>query len=545
MHTRDVLDQGRGAFERRDWRVAHALLGEADVAAPLEADDLERLATAAYLVGEEQRCVELTARLHHEASRAGEVTRAARSAFWVALYLFQRGDHAQASGWLQRGQAVVDANPDARSVQGYFLMLGALRRMYEGPDPDGAFEMFTEVYEHGRRAADPDLIAFGRLGQGQSSIMLGSLQRGVSYLDEVMVAVTAEEISPVVSGIVYCAVIDACRSMYDVARAREWTTALVQWCSDQPELVAYRGQCLIHRAQILQLNGDWAEAMQAAERALTMLASPPRNPARGAALYEQAELHRLRGELARAEECYREAGQLGEETQPGLALLRLAQGRTDAAHAGIRTALEQTRLTMSRPRLLAAHVDIALAAHDEAAARVASDELERIAAEVAAPYLRALSARAVAAIRLAEGDARGALAAGREAWTLWRRLEAPFEAARSRVLVGLAARRLGDDDTADMELRAARRDLEELGAATELRALAALESTPTEPSSPLSPRELEVLRLVAAGKSNRMVAADLFLSEKTVARHLANIFAKLEVSSRAAATAYAFQHDLV
>ena len=544
MQAHDVLDTGRDAFERHDWKAAHTLLSEADAASPLPAEDLETLAVSAYLVGEEQRCVELTARLHREAIGSGDVVVAARAAFWVALMLFYRRELAQASGWLQRGQAVLAESRVSCPAEGFFMILGALRRMYDEGDPAGAFQLFTEAYVCGRRFGDPDMLALGRLGQGQSSIFMGEVRRGVSYLDEVMVAVTAEETSPVVSGIVYCAVIDACQSMFDVGRAREWTQALTQWCSEQPALVPYRGECLVHRSQILKLNGEWTQAMHEVERACSVLASPPGNPVQGAALYEKAELHRLRGELASAEECYRRAGERGDETQPGLALLRLAQGRLDAALAGIRRALDETSLMMGRPRLLAAHVEIALAAHDTEAAREAADELDRIARDLGAPYLEAVAAQASSAVLLSEGDARSALADARRAWGIWRRLDVPFEAARSRVLVGEASERLGDVDAAQMELDAARAVLEELHALSELRLLAA-EPRSGDGKSVLSPRELEVLRLVAAGKSNRVIAGDLFLSEKTVARHLANIFAKLDVSSRAAATAYAFQHDLV
>lgn len=543
MRVDDVRGTGRDAFARHDWKTAYTLFSEADAASPLPAEDLETLGVSAYLVGEEQRCVELTARLHREAIGSGDVVVAARAAFWVALMLFYRRELAQASGWLQRGQAVLDESQVSCPAQGYFMSLAALRRMYEG-DPAGAFELFTEAYACGRRFGDPDLLALGRLGQGQSSVFMGEVRRGVSYLDEVMVAVTAEETSPVVSGIVYCAVIDACQSMFDVGRAREWTQALTQWCSEQPDLVPYRGECLVHRSQILQLNGEWTQAMHEVERACSLLASPPGNPVQGAALYEKAELHRLRGELASAEECYRRAGERGDETQPGLALLRLAQGRLDAALAGIRRALDETGLMMDRPRLLAAHVVIALAAHDTAAAREAVDELDRIARDIGAPYLEALAAQASAAVLLTEGDARSALADARRAWGIWQRLDVPFEAARSRILVGEASDRLGDVDAAQMERDAARAVLEELHALSELRMLAA-QPRPGDGKSVLSPRELEVLRLVAAGKSNRVIAGDLFLSEKTVARHLANIFAKLDVSSRAAATAYAFKHDLV
>ncbi|HSE54131.1 MAG TPA: LuxR C-terminal-related transcriptional regulator [Nocardioidaceae bacterium] len=544
MHTESVIEAGRSAFQRGDWGAAYAALTAADDDAGLPIEDLERLATTAYLVGDEQRFVELMSRVHREAMQAGDPVTAAHAAFWVAFSLSDRGHTAQASGWLSRGEAALGSTPGRSAAQGYLLALRAVQQNAEG-QPQAALEMFTEVHEYGRRFADPDLLAFGRLGQGQALVMLGEVERGVSYLDEVMVAVTAEEVSAMVSGLVYCGVIEACHSTFDVGRAREWTGALTQWCDKQPDLVPYRGDCLVHRAQILQLNGNWALAMTEADRARALLAPLHGNPLQGAALYEKAEVHRLRGELSQAEECYREAGERGHEAQPGLALLRLAQGRPDQGLAGIRRALDEAKPSVNRPRLLAAHVELSLAAGDVATARQFSDELDRVARGVGAPFLEALACRSQAAVLLAEGEPRAALTSARHAWQLWRQLDVPFEAARSRVLVGLASRRLGDLDTAQVELSAARTTLEQLGAVTELRALAQLDPTARQRDSVLTPRELEVLRLVAAGKSNRMIASDLVLSDKTVARHLANIFVKLDVTSRAAATAYAYQHQLV
>lgn len=544
MHAETLVQRGRGAFERHDWGEAQALLSAGDREAPLAREDLELLATATYLVGDDEGCVELMARAHREATRAGDTVGAAQTAFWVAFNLFNRGEEAQASGWLNRGRRVLDEADTTCATGGYFLAMAAIQQMYGG-DAAGALKTFTEVHEYGRRFADPDLLAFGRLGQGQSLCMLGDVRQGRACLDEVMVAVTAEEVSAVVSGLVYCAVIDACQRMFDVGRAREWTTALSQWCDAQPDLVPYRGECLVHRAQILQLNGEWGKAMQEAERAGHLLATPPGNPGQGAALYEKAELHRLRGELTKADECYRAAGEWGHETQPGLALLRLAQGRTDAALAGIRRALDENLPPISRPRLLAAQVEISLAAGDGETARQAADELDRISRDLDAPYVRALAAQADARVLLAEDDPMAALALARRAWTIWQRLDVPFEAARTRILIGSASRKVGDEDTARMELDAARSLLEQLQAVTELRALSAAQTAPAGSAGGLSPRELEVLRLVAAGKSNRAIAHELFLSEKTVARHIANIFTKLDLSSRSAATAYAFQHDLV
>lgn len=543
MGTDNVVEIGRGAFRRGDWGVAYTSLSAADEDAPLDFEDLENLAKTAYLVGEEHRLVDLMARAHRKATESGDASTAAQAAFWVAFGYFDRGQVAQAQGWLHRGQAALESTSESCPARGYLLALAA--RLAADVDSRGALDMFTEVYECGRRFADADLVALGRLGQGQTLVSLGEVQRGLAHLDEVMVAVTGEELSAVISGLVYCQVIEACHQTFDVSRAREWTGALTRWCETQPDLVPYRGDCLIHRAQILQLNGEWPRAMTEADRAGTLLATLPGNPLQGGALYEKAELHRLRGELDEADGYYRDAGGWGYETQPGLALLRLAQGRLEAAQAGLRRALDETKNPVNRPRLLAAQVEVALGGGDVEVARESADELDRVAAGVDAPFLEAIAAQATGAVLLAEGEPGDALAAARRAWTIWQRLDVPFEAARSRILVGLASRELGDHDTAEVELRSARITLEELEAVTELRALHERTLPPGRESGVLTPRELEVLRLVAAGKSNRVIAGELVLSEKTVARHLANIFAKLDLSSRSAATAYAFQNDLV
>ncbi|HSE10146.1 MAG TPA: LuxR C-terminal-related transcriptional regulator [Nocardioidaceae bacterium] len=543
MGTDDVIEIGRGAFRRGDWGIAYSTLSAADDDAPLAFEDLENLAKTAYVVGEEHRLVELMSRAHREATEAGDASTAAQAAFWVSFGYFDRGQVAQARGWLHRGHGALESSPERCPARGYLVSLQA--RLVLEEDPQAALDLATQVHECGREFDDPDLLALGRLLQGQALVALGEVRRGLACLDEVMVAVTAEELSAVISGLVYCQVIEACHQTFDVSRAREWTGALTRWCEAQPDLVPYRGDCLIHRAQILQLNGDWPRAMTEADRAGTLLATLPGNPLQGGALYEKAELHRLRGELDEAAQCYREAGGWGHETQPGLALLRLAQGRLDAARAGIGRALDETKNPVNRPRLLAAQVEIALAGDDVAGARESAEELERVADEVDAPFLEAIAALATSSVLLAEGQASAALASGRRAWTIWQQLDVPFEAARSRALIGLASQELGDHDRSEVELRAARATFQELEAVSELRAFDERVRPPEREHEVLTPRELEVLRLVAAGKSNRKIAEELVLSEKTVARHVANIFAKLDLSSRAAATAYAFQHDLV
>jgi DNA-binding CsgD family transcriptional regulator len=360
-----------------------------------------------------------------------------------------------------------------------------------------------------------------------------------------MVAVTAGELSSLVTGLMYCSVIQACQEVYAFGRAREWTAALAQWCDEQPEMVAFTGVCRVHRAEIMQLRGAWQDAIEEAQR--------PRERAQGvslqtvaAALYQQAEVHRLRGEFDSAEEAYRSASHCGLQPQPGLALLRLAQGRTGAAVAAIRRAVSATADRLQRTKLLPAYVETALAAGDVEDARIACHELEEIAASFDPGALGALAAHARGAVELAEGHASAALGSLRQAWQVWQQVEAPYAAARVRVLIGLACRSLGDDEGGGLELDAARAVFEQLGAAPDLARIESLiRSGPSDRPHGLTPRELQVLRLVAAGKTNKAIAAELFLSEKTVDRHVSNILTKLDVPSRAAATAHAYQHELI
>ena len=528
------------------WSEIYARLAAADRESPLGPDDLVRLAGASFLIGREAESARFWARAYHGFHDRAEPAAAARSAFWLAYGLLDKGDLAQASGWLARARRLLDECGQDCVERGYLLLPDALRAISEG-EYEPAADRFRLAATAGQRFGDADLIALARHGEGRALLRLGRTAEGLELLDEAMVAVTAGEVSPVVAGDVYCGVISGCQEVFDWRRAREWTAALARWCDDQPDLVPYRGQCLLRRAEVLQLHGDWAAALDEARRACERLADPAGQAGLGAALYQLAELHRLRGELAEAEEAYRQASLHGRRPQPGLALLRLAQGEVAAALAAIAGALNESAERRTRSRLLPAQVEIALAAHDNALARTAADELAAIATEIGASYLRAASWQATGRVRLGEGDARRALADLREAEAAWRELEVPYEAARTRVAIAIACRALGDECAAGLELEAARSAFGKLEAAQDLAQVERLGERSAVPAGAggLTPRELQVVRLVAAGATNRAIAARLRISEKTVARHLSNIFVKLEVPSRAAATAYAYEHRLV
>ena len=542
----DELGRGREFYARRAWVDAYKSLSHADQATPLGAEDLNLLATSAYMLGRDDDYLSGLERAHRAYLDGGEAVRAVRCAFWVGVNLALRGEMARATGWFGRAQRLLEREERDCVERGYLLVPVLLRHVATG-DWEAAAGTAAEAAEIGERFGDADLLALAVHEQGHALVRQGRVEEGLGLLDEAMVAATAGELSPIVTGLVYCSVIAYCQELYELRRAQEWTDALTRWCEQQPDMVAHTGRCLMHRAEIMELQGAWRDALEEARRAVERLAQGALNQvAAGHALYRQGEIHRLRGKLAAAEEAYREASRCGCEPQPGLALLRLAEGNDDAAAAAIRRVVGETTEQLKRAGLLPAYVEIMLALGDVEEAHSACRELEEISARYGSIVLGAMSAQARGAVALAQGDARAALVALRRAWQVWQELEAPHEVARVRVLLGLACRALGDDDTATLELEAARGVFAQLGAAPDLvRVDSLIRRAPPIDAHRLTPRELQVLRLVAAGKTNRAIAADLVLSERTVDRHVSNIFTKLGMSSRAAATAYAYEHRLV
>jgi DNA-binding CsgD family transcriptional regulator len=539
MNGGSKLEQGRAAYNRLSWAEAFSHLVAADASEPLAPEDLELLSTAALLSGQDAQSSALMQRTHNAFLGRGDRARAAGWAIRLGMTLLNTGQAAQAGGWIRRaGRLLDDGRQDC--VETGYLMVAMAMQSLGARDLASADAAFARAHEVAERFGDADLLAMSRLGHGSSLIARGEIDAGAALHDEIMVSVTSGEVSPVTAGIAYCAVIETCREVFDLRRAQEWTSALTRWCESQPGLVAFRGNCLLFRTEIMQLHGRWADAFTEAERARDLLLEPPAKPFAGAAFYELAELHRLRGKFAQAEDAYRQASEMGHSPMPGLALMRIAQGQPAQAATVIRRERDEAIALTPRAAVLPAFVEIMLATGDLDSARSGAAELAEIAAQLKAPILEAIASHAGGAVLLAEGNPRGALQALRRSASLWRELEAPYEGARVRVLIARACRAVGDTGTAAMELEAASRTFKELGA---LPDLAAIDAQPAAPSGP-SGREVEVLRLVAAGKSNRSIAEQLVISEKTVARHVSNIFTKLGLSSRAAATAYAYEHGL-
>jgi DNA-binding CsgD family transcriptional regulator len=553
------LDEGRAHFRARAWADAFAALSEADRAAPFTtAEDLELLGIAAALSAHEAEFIKVLERQYTLHVEAGATARAARVAFTLCMRLRGMGATGQAAGWLARAQRLVAAETSACVEEG-FLLVPEVHRLLATGDIGGAEATARRALAIAEHFADADLLALTRHVLARALLRQGQTEAGLALLDEAMVAAKAGELSLMMTGIIYCAVIASCHQIYALDRAREWTTALADWCDAQPQLLGFTGICRVHRSEILQLGGAWREAIAEVERAGALCARGADPPVIAGVCYQQAELHRLHGEFALAETAYRAASQHGMEPQPGLALLRLAQGDLEAAAGATRRVLAGTSDPLQRARLLPAHVEIMLAAGDVDEAQRGAAELGATAELLHSDILGAIADHAAGAICLAVGDARQALPPLRRAFEVWHGIGAPYLAARLRVLLGRACQALGDVDGARLELGAAREVFERLGAQPDLSGLAALAAVASDSGAArpalrtpqaaggraLSARELEVLRLVAKGKTNKEIAGDLTLSEKTVDRHVSNIFTKIHVSTRAAATAHAYQHGLV
>ncbi len=541
MGVLEDLDRARETYERGDWGAAFDRWSGLDPVT-LSADDLIAMATTAELLDRRDDAADALQRAYRLHLDAGDTRAAARCACELAMLYSTSGEPAMGAGWAARAERLLDELGEDTAERGYVDLRQMYGHLAVGELAD-AVACAASVTAHGRRFGDPDLVAIGLAAQGRLSLYSGGVQAGLALFDEAMVGVASGEVSPVIAGHVYCIMIEGCQEVSDLQRAAAWTTALSRWCERQPGLVAFTGQCAVHRGQIMRLHGAFRAAVAEYDGAVVRYLSSASSAAAGLAFMERGDVLRVLGELDAAEESYERAAGHGHEPQPGLVLLWLARGRTESAVAAVRRLLAERPDPVGRSRLLPAAVEVLLAGDDPDTARAVALELDTVAHDFGNDALTAMAAYAQGRVELATGDPAGSLPYLRKALALWGAMGAPYEAARTRVQVACALRALGDAESATVELTAARRLLDELGARPAADEAARLLAPATLPAG-LTDREVEVLRLVATGRSNTQIAADLVLSEKTVARHLSNIFRKVEVGSRTAAAAYAFEHGL-
>jgi DNA-binding CsgD family transcriptional regulator len=536
------IDRGREALARRAWAEAYELLVGAPVSG-LTGRELYDLADAAWWTGRLEESIGIRQKAYAASVSEAEEIQAGGIALRLAIEHFSRGEPSVGAGWLGRAHRHLDGKPDCTEV-GFMPVIESTVARYSG-DADGAIALAERAVQIAGRVRDPNLTPMATHTLGLALLAAGRVAEGLPLLDEAMTAAIAGEMDDYFTGVVYCNVIDACLQVADVRRAGEWSRAATAWCDSLREGSIYTGLCRVNRAEVAALRGAWEQAEAEALRAVDEVQSFAPDGA-GAALYHVGEIRRRRGDDAGAEEAFARAADLGYDPQPGLALLRFAQGKAEAARRALAHQPSPQLSPLRRAQVLAARVQVAIASDDLDAARAAVDAVQALAARYPTPVLGAEAASARGLVALAEGRAEEAADTLRDAFGMWRDLGLPYEAATVRAEHGRALLACGDEEAGARTLRSAATALEELGAGPEAaRVRAAIEPESEVPfPAGLTPREADVLRLVAAGKTNREIAAELFISEHTVARHLQNMFAKLGVSTRSAATAYAYEHGL-
>ena len=561
------LSRARELHGQSRWAEACEEFAEADRREPLAVDDLEAFAEATQVLGRGEEAVRLLRRTYRARVEAGEIDRAVTSAFWLWQVLIINTEFARANGWVSQVRRLLQersaqADPASGDLHTHNLPPGPGRplpvddhawflvadaySLIAAADYDAAAQLLARAAEIGSWQRQTDLVAFATCIWGRALIKAGRITDGLSRLDEAMLLVIDRDTSPRATSMLYCSAIATCHEAREFARVREWTLALGAWLDSLPQLGgAYFGNCRIYRSYLMRLCGSWPEAVNEVAEVCDDLSGSYGQLVASHAFYQLGEMHRLLGN-PEAAEAYRRAGELGGPTQPGMALLRLAQDDIETAVVGIRRALIETRGRLERLDLLSACVSIMLAADDVDAARAAVTEMSLIAEVYDNAAVRAEVAAARGSVALAEGDAATALPLLRDAARWWREVEAPHTVATLSVLIGLACRSMGDEEAAQLELGSARDTFTRLGARPDLRRVEAL-LKPAQPVNPhgLSAREIEVLRLIAAGKTNRAIARELFLSDRTVHRHVSNIFDKLGVRSRTAAASYSIKHHII
>lgn len=547
------LGRGREAYENGDWATAYEAFEQAGAELPLAAADLESWASTAFLLGKDDEFVKLLDLAHQRHLDHGDTLNAARCASWLAMNLAAAGAQAPAAGWLARTRRLLKGVSSDSAESGYLALAESMAAAARG-DLAEVVARAEQAVTSGSRFRDHDLESLALHVLGRAELRRSRVDEGLALLDEAMAVLASRVTTPFVIGVVYCSVIDACRAVFSLQRAHEWTEALGRWCENQPDLVAFYGDCCVARAEMLVLRGAWLDAADEARRATFRLAQWAAPRIAAAAKYQLAEVHRLRGDAEAAERAYADVAHQGGVPYPGLALLRLQMGDADAAYQGLLGRLAETRDPLRRARLLPAVVESGLAVlrseidteREEILAELqtAAAELTSVADAYRSPALRAMADHAEGDVLKARGETAQAAAALRAAVDGWTDLGAPYQVAKARVSLGRAYLAKGDVEDAEIELAAARSVFAELGAKPDLAALDEVAGTGPNVSG-LSPREREVLAPLARGDSNKAIAAALGISERTVERHVSNIFDKLGVTSRTEAAAHALRNRLV
>ena len=540
---RDELSAARAAIACADWQLAYDLAAADDVAAADSAERQVLLADACWWLGRLDECIRHREAAYRSYDELGDGRNAGQCAVWLYEHYAFKARPAIASAWLRRARRALSG--DTECVEYGALALRESEVAHGRGELEVAADAAKGIIDLARRLRSTDLEAEALQTYARVLIDDGRAADGLAHLDEAMLFAIEGRLSPYATGKVYCSLISACEELGDLSRAAEWTDATSEWARDHP-FAFFPGICRVHRASALVWRGRLTLAEVEAEKACVELAGI-HLPNAATAFAEVGDIRRRLGDLAGSEDAFARAEELCGRSCSGLALLRLAQGRVDAAIRVIDDCLHDTTWNrLARARVLPAHVQISIAAGALDTAKASADELDGIAADYDTPVLRATALTTRGRVLLAERQHRVAVTHLRDALSQWKSLDVPYEAATTGTLLGHALRESGDDEGANSAFKAAEAIFEQMGARLEARHTRESQTGSSTRSAPcgLSAREVEVLRLVAAGNANKTIASELFLSEKTVSRHVSNIFAKIGVSSRASATAFAFEHGL-
>lgn len=540
-----TLCAARAAYENGAWADATDLFLTADAEAPLGSDDLDALVWAAAVAARDQEMLDALERLYDRYEAEGNHEECARTAFWSGLRSMMIGEVSLGGAWLQRAGTHAEHTPPDCVQRGYLLLPQVLTHRLKGA-LDDALEIADAAIGMGKTAGEFDLVALAGSLKGGLLFRLGRIEEGYAPIDETMLLATSGKLSPVVTGVVYCEIVGACCRVQEMVRAREWTAVLNAWCQRNPQARAFNGVCQVHRAEVLQLEGKLNEAYAEAEKAGEGLQGTTEQTAIATAAYRRGEIHRLKGRFALADAEYRRADEIGIDPQPGLALLRLAEGRMDEAARMIRRAIENAGAMPERAALLPAGVEILAASGAIEDAAPLCVEMSHIADTFENEILARVADQCRGILELAQGDPEAALAPLERARRYWSIFGAPYLDARLRLDIARGHLALGDQARARTDLDAAEKLLRALEAKPDLDRLASLRGgRPSAGAAALTAREREVLARMAEGLTNREIAAELDVSPKTVNRHSENIFNKLGVASRAAAVAHALKAGVI